>query len=83
MLIMPDADGTRPLGYRRSGYLSDDLVSLTYDNVTAVHDADRDVWTGMNHSDRPDVQKKIDRLVLSAGKKMVENGETAFHHEIT
>jgi len=35
VLIMPDADGTRPLGYRRSGYLSDDLVSLTYDNVTA------------------------------------------------
>jgi len=37
----------------------------------------------MNPTDRADVQKKIDQLVRSAAKKMVENGETAFHREIT
>lgn len=82
ILLMQDASGTRKLGYRRSGHLSSSLATLAYDGPTAVHDEDRDVWTPMNSTDRPDVQRQIDTLVLRAAKQMIQNAQDHFEHTI-
>jgi len=77
ILLFPDSNGERKLGYRRSGTLRDNTIF--YDKVTEVHDADRDVWTQMNPSDRPDVQKRIDSIVRQAVQKWLESGNE--HYE--
>lgn len=82
-LIMPDAVGGRCLGYRRSGGMRADLITLAYDAPVAVHDDDRDVWTAMNPTDRPDVQKKIDQLVRDAAAKMANGGQQQFEYKIS
>jgi hypothetical protein len=81
-LIAPDATGTRSLGYRRSGHLAGDLVGITFDGTTAVHDWDRDVWTPMNPTDRKDIQSQITNLVYRAATKMHDKGENSFECNI-
>jgi hypothetical protein len=81
-LMAPDFMGTRSLGYRRAGLLENNLDSIIYDENTAVHDHERDVWTPMNANDRPDIQVRIAKLVRHAAKQMHASGEHAFEHTV-
>jgi hypothetical protein len=79
-ISMVDSDwrrtGTRMLAYRASGFVAGDKV--VFESEPEVHDENRDVWTTMNLTDRPDIRKTIRSKVLLAQKKIEESGEDGF-----
>jgi hypothetical protein len=68
-----EAAGTRNLAYRASGFIAGEKV--VFESDPEVHDENRDVWTTMNRTDRPDIRKTICSKILLAQKKLEQSGE--------
>lgn len=75
-----DSTGTRMLAYRASGFIAEDEV--VFESEPQVHDENRDVWTTMNRTDRPDIRQMICQKVLSAQKKMDKSDEDRFERRL-
>lgn len=75
-----DHSGTRKLGYRASGLFTAP-GQFIFESQPQVHDENRDVWTTMNLTDRPDIREQMRSKVIYATKKMIANGEDTFEYE--
>lgn len=64
-LSAADYSGTRKLGYKAGGTLTD-LASPPGTFEISVHDEDRAVWTPMPLSHRADIRKSIELLLKGA-----------------
>lgn len=64
-LSAADHSGTRKLGYKAEGTLTD-LASVPGTFEISVHDEDRPVWTPMPLSHRADIRKSIESLLAGA-----------------
>ena len=60
-MLAPDAQRTRMLGYKASGWFKDSYIEPS-DAVIFVHDEDRPVWTPLPNNHRPDIRMAVNRL---------------------
>ncbi|MFK4536183.1 hypothetical protein ABIA00_004366 [Bradyrhizobium ottawaense] len=74
-----DATGGRKLGYRGAGNL-DDRGKIKFESGPEVHDENRPVWTTMNATDRSDIRRKMESLVLFAIEKINVSKQSKFEH---